>query len=185
MEVGVGQVLISIEAEGDAAAAQSAQSSPVAPQKATSERAQPAPPQTTRQGATQDQSVAYRYESQSGAPPPAAPAIRKIARELGIDLTRVRGSEAGGRIKLADVRAYIDRLQRLAFEAKAAATEAPTDAGPRPAPGETIDFAKWGPVRREKMSPLRRTVSRRMVESWTTIPKINNSLTPISPHSWR
>jgi pyruvate dehydrogenase E2 component (dihydrolipoamide acetyltransferase) len=36
-----------------------------------------------------------------------------------------------------------------------------------------VDFAKWGPVRREKMSPLRRTVSQRMVQSWTTIPKIN------------
>src|SRR5262249_5426798 len=38
---------------------------------------------------------------------------------------------------------------------------------------ESIDFAKWGPVRRERMSPLRRTVSRRMIESWATIPKIN------------
>ncbi|HJX09224.1 MAG TPA: dihydrolipoamide acetyltransferase family protein, partial [Candidatus Binatia bacterium] len=38
---------------------------------------------------------------------------------------------------------------------------------------ESEDFSKWGTVRREKMSALRRTVSRRMVESWTTIPKIN------------
>jgi len=172
MEVAVGQALISIDAEGDAAAAQSAQSNLVAPQKTTFERAQPAPPQTARPGAVQDQSVAHRYEAQSGAPPPAAPSIRKIARELGIDLTRVKGSEAGGRIVLDDLRAYIDRLQRLAFEAKAAA-EAPADTGPRPAPGETMDFAKWGPVRREKMAPLRRTVSQRMVQSWTTIPKIN------------
>lgn len=173
MEVAVGQALISIDADGDAAAAQSAQSSQVAPQKTTAERAQPAPPQTARQGATQDQYVAHRYEAQSGAPPPAAPSIRKIARDLGIDLTRVKGSEAGGRIVLDDLRAYIDRLQRLAFEAKAGAAEAPADTGLRPAPGETIDFAKWGPVRREKMAPLRRTVSQRMVQSWTTIPKIN------------
>ena len=74
---------------------------------------------------------------------------------------------------LDDLRAYIDRLQRLALEAKTTATEAPTDTGPRAAPGETMDFAKWGPVRREKMAPLRRTVSQRMVQSWTTIPKIN------------
>src|SRR6266704_3274172 len=38
---------------------------------------------------------------------------------------------------------------------------------------EAVDFSQWGPVRRDKMSALRRTVSRRMVESWTTIPKIN------------
>ena len=142
MEVAVGQALISIDSGGDVGVAQSAQSSPVAPQKTTAERAQPAPPQTARQGAIQDQSVAYRYEAQSGAPPPAAPAIRKIARELGIDLTRVKGSEAGGRIVLDDLRAYIDRLQRLALEAKTTAIEAPTDTGPRPAPGETAPAAQ-------------------------------------------
>jgi pyruvate dehydrogenase E2 component (dihydrolipoamide acetyltransferase) len=174
MEVAVGQVLISIAAEGDTAAAQSAQSAAPAPPVAPSQRAQPAPPQTARQGATDDQwGVAYRYESQSGAPPPAAPSIRKVARELGIDLNRVKGSEAGGRISLDDLRAYIDRLQRLAFETKAAAPAARADTGPRPAPSEAVDFAAWGPVRREKMSPLRRTVSQRMVQSWTTVPKIN------------
>ena len=49
--------------------------------------------------------------------PPAPPSVRKIARELGIDLTRVQGSEAGGRIRMADVRAYIQQLQELAFQA--------------------------------------------------------------------
>ena len=62
----------------------------------------------------------YRYESKSGMAPPAAPAIRKIARELDIDLTRVRGSEAGGRINLADLKAYVQKLQQLAFEGAAA-----------------------------------------------------------------
>jgi pyruvate dehydrogenase E2 component (dihydrolipoamide acetyltransferase) len=97
-------------------------------------------------------------------PPPASPSIRKIARDLGIDLTRVKGSEAGGRIVLEDVRAYIQGLQRRSFEE-------PKE--PAPARSESIDFAKWGPIRRERMSPLRQTVSRRMSESWTTIPKIN------------
>ncbi|MDH3443865.1 MAG: 2-oxo acid dehydrogenase subunit E2, partial [Deltaproteobacteria bacterium] len=112
----------------------------------------------------------YRYVAQSGAPPPASPSIRKMARELGIDLTRVKGSEAGGRITLPDVRGYIDRLQRLAFQAK---PETPTESKSKPTPSENIDFARWGSVRREKMSPLRRTVSQRMVQSWTTVPKIN------------
>ena len=104
--------------------------------------------------------------------PPAAPSIRKIARDLDIDLTRVKGSEAGGRINLNDLRAYVQRLQQLAYQGSSTAP-APTPAVTPPASAEAIDFAKWGPIRREKMSPLRRTVSRRMVESWTTIPKIN------------
>ena len=71
------------------------------------------------------------------------------------------------------MRAYIQRLQQRSLEE---AKDRPAT-GSQPAPAapqsESIDFAKWGPIRRERMSPLRRTVSRRMVESWTTIPKIN------------
>ena len=100
--------------------------------------------------------------------------MRKIAHDLGIDLTRIKGSEAGGRINLGDLRAYVQRLQQVAFHSvQSSAQPAASAGGPTPAPSEAIDFAKWGPIRREKMSPLRRTVSRRMVESWTTIPKIN------------
>ena len=67
---------------------------------------------------------------------------------------------------MADVRTYIQQLQELQ-QPELSGQGAPA------APSEIIDFSKWGPVRREKLSPLRRTVSRRMLESWTTIPKIN------------
>ena len=55
-------------------------------------------------------------DPKAGLAPAAAPSIRKLARDLGIDLTRVRGSARGGRIVLEDVRAYIQRLQRLAAQ---------------------------------------------------------------------
>jgi pyruvate dehydrogenase E2 component (dihydrolipoamide acetyltransferase) len=174
MEVAVGQVLISISSETATANAPTHQGSVSAAtvEDATENRSLTLSSAVPRaEPSTQPED--YRYESKSGAPPPASPSIRKIARELGIDLTRVRGSEAGGRIVLSDVRSYIQRLQRQSFaepqERKVAAL--------RPAPAETqvepTDFTKWGTVRRERMSPLRRTVSRRMTESWTTIPKIN------------
>ena len=170
MEVTVGQTLISIDTGSAAATSASVAKSP---QNSASTAPSPSTPSqqarsagTTTSAATED----YRYESKSGAPPPAPPSIRKIARELDIDLTRVRGSEAGGRITLADLRGYIQRLQQIAFQGAPVAT-IPHEG--RPAPSEAVDFAKWGPVRREKLSPLRRTVSRRMVESWTTVPKIN------------
>jgi pyruvate dehydrogenase E2 component (dihydrolipoamide acetyltransferase) len=174
MEVTVGQVLISIDtaaaAPDSATAARPTQNSATttAPSAAPSGPArQTQPTRTMASTATED----YRYESKSDAAPPAPPSIRKIARELDIDLTRVRGSEAGGRITLADLRAYIQRLQQRAFQG----APAPAAYGreTRSTPSEAVDFAKWGPVRREKLSPLRRTVSRRMIESWTTIPKIN------------
>jgi len=172
MEISVGQLLISIDTSGTAAlsANKTVESVPEkVPVGARSHAAAPAQPVANSGIGIDD----YRYPSQSGLAPPAPPAIRKIARELDIDLTRVRGSEAGGRINLADLRAYVQRLQQIAFAGVAAISTPIASAPAAPSPVETIDFAKWGPVRREKMSPLRRTVSRRMVESWTTIPKIN------------
>jgi pyruvate dehydrogenase E2 component (dihydrolipoamide acetyltransferase) len=170
MEVSVGQPLISIESGGASAAAKPAPApSKPAPAKANTSVA-PAQPERAPSGVVADE---YRYTSQSGMPPPAPPSLRKLARELGIDLTRVRGSEAGGRINLGDVRDYVQRLQQLAFHGAAPAVQPAPASMPGSTPSEAIDFAKWGPIHREKISPLRRTVSRRMVESWTTIPKIN------------
>jgi pyruvate dehydrogenase E2 component (dihydrolipoamide acetyltransferase) len=174
MEVAVGQLLISISADKDSAVAK-----PATREQAPAPTAVERPVQTrssTTSLASADAKFApqgedYRYESKSGAAPPASPSIRKIAGDLGIDLTRVKGSEVGGRIVLSDVRAYIQRLQQRSLEE---AKERPATGSQPAAPqSEPIDFAKWGPIRRERMSPLRRTVSRRMVESWTTIPKIN------------
>ena len=172
MEVAVGALLLSIETDNSRAAAAIADSPQ--PDAATSEppAVSSVIPQTP--SATDTGTDGYRYQSKSGVPPPAAPSIRKLARDLDIDLTRVRGSEAGGRIVLADLRAYIQNLQQLA--ARGAPATAPVEAAipltMKPT-REAIDFAKWGPIHRDKLSPLRRTVSRRMVESWTTIPKIN------------
>lgn len=121
MEVSVGQVLISIDT-GTAASTSPPPAKPAQSSAATTTSVN-APPSPT--GSRQPQTTAtpaaataedYHYESKSGAPPPAPPAIRKIARELDIDLSRVRGSEAGGRISIADLRAHVQRLQQIAFQ---------------------------------------------------------------------
>ena len=101
--------------------------------------------------------------------PPAAPSIRKLARDLGIDLSRVRGSARGGRILLEDVRAYVQKLQRLAAAPRTAAAAATPAAKPGPAP---IDFSKWGPVSRKPLSSLRKVIARRMGESWSSVPRV-------------
>jgi pyruvate dehydrogenase E2 component (dihydrolipoamide acetyltransferase) len=174
MEVSVGQVLISI-APAEASSGAGATAVHAAPSAAApSERAQPAAPRhVIRFPETPRQPEDYHYESKAGVPPPAAPSIRKIARDLGIDLTRIRGSESGGRIVLEDLRAYVQRLQQIASQSRAP-TYAPAEpSAPASKPAmEAVDFSKWGPIRREKMSALRRTVSQRMQQSWA-IPKIN------------
>lgn len=107
--------------------------------------------------------------SPGGFPPPASPSLRKMARDIGLDLSRIRGSGNGGRILLSDVRAYIQRLQSLGAQPKAAA--APAAAAPKTAP-VSMDFSKWGSVEKKKMSQLRKAISNKMTESWTTIPHI-------------
>ena len=139
-----------------------------APQKTTeqpkkAERAEPQPPEQREEREELEQMPA----SPSGVAPAAAPSIRKIARELGIDLTRVRGSERGGRIVMEDLRAYIQRLQMLAFQAKPGA---PQPAAPVTA--ERIDFSKWGEVTKKPLSSLRKTIAHHMLENWTTIPHV-------------
>ncbi|HEV2394910.1 MAG TPA: 2-oxo acid dehydrogenase subunit E2 [Verrucomicrobiae bacterium] len=110
-------------------------------------------------------------EPKPGVPTAAAPSIRKLARELGIDLTKVRGSARGGRIVLEDVRAYIQRLQRLASEPKSPAASGNPAPSPKPAP-EPIDFSKWGPISKKPLSPLRQVIARRMAENWNAVPHV-------------
>jgi pyruvate dehydrogenase E2 component (dihydrolipoamide acetyltransferase) len=162
-EITVGQLLISITEEGIAEESSAQDSQAKEPSEVLSVAERPAPKAEEKK---EIEPAHYEYKPESGVPPPASPSVRKIARELGIDLTKVKGSERGGRIILDDLKTYIQNLQRAAVQKKA-----PSEA-PVPTPTKSIDFSQWGPVRKEPMTFLRRTVSKRMVESWTTIPLI-------------
>ncbi len=116
----------------------------------------------------QEQPESEEPSAPSGLPPAASPTIRKLARELGIDLTRVRGSEPGGRIVMADLRSYIQRLQKLATQPK----PEPSPVGRAYPRAESIDFSKWGQINKRPLSPLRKTISERLSTSWNTIPHV-------------
>jgi pyruvate dehydrogenase E2 component (dihydrolipoamide acetyltransferase) len=95
----------------------------------------------------------------------ASPSVRKIARELGINLSKVRGSQPGGRIVTADLRAYIHRL--VASAAKTSGGSAPAKAA-----AERIDFSQWGPIVKKPLTQLRQVIARRMAESWNSVPRV-------------
>jgi pyruvate dehydrogenase E2 component (dihydrolipoamide acetyltransferase) len=170
-EVSVGQPLITLAESGRAEKAAPAEAKPQSaaesrtPRPAAPEAARPAPPPAA---------AAYRYESASGAPPPASPSVRKIAGELGIDLTRIKGSERGGRITIADLRNYIAALQQGAAAATPTPVPAPAttaQAAEKPAP-QGIDFSRWGAVEKKPLTSIRRTIGQRMHESWNAIPHV-------------
>jgi pyruvate dehydrogenase E2 component (dihydrolipoamide acetyltransferase) len=152
-KVSVGQRLISIDGGGEPAATRPAAKSAPAPET----------PAETEATEVEEEDI-----SKPVAAPLASPSIRKMARELGIDLSRVRGSEPGGRIAMGDIRAYIARLQKAAVKPKAAAA-----AGAPARPGaEPVDFSKWGPVRKQPLTPLRQVIARRMWDNWNAIPHV-------------
>jgi pyruvate dehydrogenase E2 component (dihydrolipoamide acetyltransferase) len=93
---------------------------------------------------------------------PAGPAVRRLARELGVDLARVRGSGTGGRIVREDVIAAV----------RQASAAGPTVRS-RPESGAT-ERDDWGPIRREQMSRMRKTIAANMVRSVQTIPHLTN-----------
>jgi pyruvate dehydrogenase E2 component (dihydrolipoamide acetyltransferase) len=165
----VGQAILALADEGmarppapiDASVGNEEEETPPAP--APSEEKQPVVPSEPVTGDD--------FPAPAGGSPPASPSLRKMARELGIDLRRVRGSERGGRIVLADVRRYVARLQQAALEPKAGAAAGPPATSALP-PGPAIDFGKWGAVERKKLTTLRATISNRMKAAWTTIPHI-------------
>jgi pyruvate dehydrogenase E2 component (dihydrolipoamide acetyltransferase) len=158
-KVTVGQRLISINDGGEA---------PAAAPSARPAKAEPATRAVTPAPASVQAPPAMDEPVASNGPVAAAPSIRRMADDLGIDLTRVRGSERGGRIVLADVRAYVQRL----IQSAAQPTTAPAvGAAPKPA-AESIDFSKWGAIERKPMSSLRKVISRRMLESWNNVPHV-------------
>jgi pyruvate dehydrogenase E2 component (dihydrolipoamide acetyltransferase) len=97
----------------------------------------------------------------------ASPSVRKFAREIGVDLAGLAGSGPGGRITDDDVK-------RTSRERPAPSTaESASSDGSRPSSRPLPDFTQWGEVTRERLSRLRRTVSRNMAQSWTEIPHVH------------
>jgi pyruvate dehydrogenase E2 component (dihydrolipoamide acetyltransferase) len=100
-------------------------------------------------------------------PIPAAPHVRRFAREVGVDIYDVKGSGPGGRISEDDIKAYAKAL----LSAAATAVQAPPRAGHFAQP-QLPDFTKWGKVERVSMRGVRRKTAEHLAESWNTIPHV-------------
>jgi pyruvate dehydrogenase E2 component (dihydrolipoamide acetyltransferase) len=94
----------------------------------------------------------------------AGPSVRRLARELGVELRRVRPSGEGGRITEDDVRNYVRKSQ---VEVESTAIKGVTPPG-------SLDSDAYGGVRREKMSRMRQTIAKNMLASLAKIPQLTN-----------
>jgi pyruvate dehydrogenase E2 component (dihydrolipoamide acetyltransferase) len=99
------------------------------------------------------------------APAPAAPHVRRLAREVGVDIYEVKGTGPGGRISEIDVKAHAKVLLTSAAAAQSAQ-------GRHFAQPELPDFTKFGKVERVSMRGVRRKTAQHLWEAWTTIPHV-------------
>ena len=107
-----------------------------------------------------------------GGPVYASPAVRRIARELGVDLRQVTGSGRKGRITKEDVQSFVDRGPA----APAAAPSAPAT-GPRLdlPPWPTVDFSKFGEIERVERSRIQRISGPLLARNWVMIPHVTHN----------
>lgn len=136
-----------------------AEAPPAAPAPAPAPQATPAPAPVQPAAASQPAPSALATDGDGDGVIAAGPAVRRFAREVGVDLRRVRGTGPGGRITREDVLEVVRQASQVAMgTARPVGTE--SDA--------------WGPIRVERMSKIRQTIAAKMHESWTSVPRVTN-----------
>jgi pyruvate dehydrogenase E2 component (dihydrolipoamide acetyltransferase) len=145
-----------------AAAAVEASAPPASPAPAP---ARPAPPAASLAGNGHDAVVK----------PHASPSVRRFARELGVDLSLVRGSGPKQRILHDDVREWVKGVVRQAGAPAAAAAPA-GDGGAALGllPWPKVDFAKYGPIETRPIQRIRRISAANLHRNWVMIPHVTN-----------
>lgn len=181
--VKVGDVMLTIDtgAGGDAAPAkQEEKQEAKAAQEAPAAREQAAPQpaaQSASSAASQNGGGAATMAPPAApvrrgdGPVPAAPVVRKLARELGVDINQVNGTGANGRVMKEDV-------ERFSLGHRGAAAPAAAAAGGDGGffvPSEDLpDFTQYGQVRREPVTQIRKAIARQMTKSWLGVPRVTH-----------
>lgn len=203
--VAIGGTILEVET---AVSASDAPATPQAPVTATPEPASPEPtppaaqaPVPVAEAETASQPTAVESSAPKPVTPPpavpqavaaaspsavipAGPAIRRFAREVGVDLSQVAGSGADGRITREDVLSVVRSASQTARATSASVATAPatpvgsksaskSDPTAAPLPG-TADVDDFGPIRVERMSKIRKTISKQMHASWSSVPRVTN-----------
>jgi pyruvate dehydrogenase E2 component (dihydrolipoamide acetyltransferase) len=190
-KVKVGQPILTVEADGGASVArQAADEGPWADQGAKPDqgpRTDQAPgpkdqgpalgnvvditrgaraPAESKTGASGASLAQGRKTGSPGPAPapaaPAAPSVRRMARELGVDVNQVQGTGPAGRISVEDVKTHAKRL----------VTGARGGAVAEPAGAPLPDFSKWGEVERQPMRAVRRRTAEHLSVAWASVPHV-------------
>ncbi|MBC2769380.1 dihydrolipoyllysine-residue acetyltransferase [Pusillimonas minor] len=185
-KVSKGSALIEVKASGEPAAETSAAAQAAgsasnaapereasAPAAATStavavpDEGRPAGERPARPSPTE----AYGNDRPLNKLPHASPSVRKFARELGVDLTRVNGSGPKGRIVIDDVRGFV----KQALAGGATTANAASGSGFSVIDWPKVDFAKFGPIESRPLSRIKKLSGANLSRNWVMIPHVTNN----------
>lgn len=171
----IGQVIFTVESSGAPAAVVPPSTMPAVAESRSNAAPAPALAKPSRPKAEKAEEFAAplpapvetaaapaRASADAAGIAPAAPSVRRVARETGVDINRVPGTGPGGRISAEDVMHYARDIIR----GQAAAGGVVPAALPLP------DFRKWGAVEAKPMSNIRRKTAEHLAQAWSTIPQV-------------
>ena len=180
-EVSVGQTILKVETEGEGEAGEEEAEAEEAEgaDKEAGEKEQPEaaeegggakkPPAKDKASGKRPSEKGGEAEATEAASVAAAPSTRRLARELGVDITRVSGSGPGGRISVDDVKAYVREGTGGGGADRAAPSGASSGGrGAKPLP----DFSQWGSTRRVQQNRIRSLTAENTQYSWQNVPHV-------------
>ena len=157
---------------------QPATEQPASPKVAAESRteAAPAAPKVTVQPRAETEPASPKLSAQpraeTGPVAPASPSVRRLAREIGVDVNEVQGTGPGGRITDDDVKEHARRILSSVPTTPAGSGFAARPTGMPAAVIPLPDFEKWGAVERQPMSNIRRKTAEHLSHAWNTIPHV-------------
>ncbi|MBT3194756.1 MAG: branched-chain alpha-keto acid dehydrogenase subunit E2 [Verrucomicrobia bacterium] len=162
-DVEVGQVVLTLEDGGPSERESESEETAVA--EAVPAEAEPSAPAAAPIAGVEPTVLASKAPPpEGGSTVPAAPSVRKFAREIGIVLSDVPASGPHGRVSKDDVKRYAKQLN----ESRGVATSTGTAVALPPLP----DFSQWGAVESKKMSVIRYKTAEHMALSWSQVPHV-------------
>ena len=161
-KVSTGSLIMVFEVEGAAPAAAPAAAAAPAPAAAPAQAAKPAAPAAKAEGKSEfAENDAYVH---------ATPLIRRLAREFGVNLAKVKGTGRKGRILREDVQAYVKEAVKRAEAAPAA-----TGGGiPGMLPWPKVDFSKFGEVEEVELGRIQKISGANLSRNWVMIPHVTH-----------
>ncbi|TWD44284.1 pyruvate dehydrogenase complex dihydrolipoyllysine-residue acetyltransferase [Pantoea sp. SJZ147] len=163
-KVSTGSLIMVFEVEGAAPAAAPAAKKEAAPAPAAAAESKPAAPAAAKADSKGEfaENDAYVH---------ATPVIRRLAREFGVNLAKVKGSGRKGRILKEDVQAYVKDAVKRAEAAPAAASGGGL---PGMLPWPKVDFSKFGEIEEVELGRIQKISGANLSRNWVMIPHVTH-----------